>query len=31
MIRVKENKKSLKGLQGCYAYSYVNEYGDLLI
>ena len=28
MIRVKENKKSLKGLQGCYAYSHVNEYGD---
>ena len=28
MIRVKENKKSLKGLQGCYAYSYVNEYGN---
>lgn len=27
MIRVKENKKSLKGLQGSYAYSYVNEYG----
>ena len=28
MIRVKENKKSLKGLQGCYAYSYVDEYGE---
>ena len=28
MIRVKENKKSLKGLQGYYAYSHVNEYGD---
>ena len=28
MIRVKENKKSLKGLQGCYAYSHVNEYGE---
>ena len=28
MIRVKENKKSLKGLQGCYAYSHVNEYGN---
>ena len=26
MIRVKENKKSLKGLQGCYAYSHVDEY-----
>ena len=28
MIRVKENRKSLKGLQGCYAYSHVNEYGE---
>ena len=28
MIRVKENKKSLKGLQGCYAYSHVNECGN---
>ena len=28
MIRVKENKKSLKGLQGSYAYSHVNEYGN---
>ena len=27
MIRVKENKKSLKGLQGSYAYSHVDEYG----
>ena len=28
MIKIKENKKSLKGLQGSYAYSHVNEYGD---
>ena len=28
MIRVKENKKSLKNFKGCYAYSYVDEYGD---
>ena len=28
MIRVKENKKSLKGLKGSYAYSHVDEYGD---
>ena len=28
MIRVKENKQSLKGLQGSYAYSHVNEYGN---
>ena len=27
MIRVKENRKSLKGLQGSYAYSHVDEYG----
>ena len=27
MIRVKENKKSLKGLKGSYAYSHVDEYG----
>ena len=26
MIRVKENKKSLNGLQGYYAYSHVDEY-----
>ena len=26
MIRVKENKKSLKGLKGSYAYSHVDEY-----
>ena len=26
MIRVKENKKSLKGLKGYYAYSHVDEY-----
>ena len=31
MIRVKENKQSLKGLQGSYAYSHVNEYGDNII
>ena len=28
MIRVKENKKSLKGLQGSYVYSHVNECGN---
>ena len=27
MIKIKENKKSLKGLQGSYAYSHVDEYG----
>ena len=28
MIRVKENKKSLNGLKGYYAYSHVDEYGN---
>ena len=28
MIRVKENKKSLNGLKGSYAYSHVDEYGN---
>ena len=28
MIRVKEDKKSLNGLKGYYAYSHVDEYGD---
>ena len=27
MIKIKENKKSLKGLQGSYAYSHVDERG----
>ena len=28
MIRTKENRKYLKNFKGCYAYSYVDEYGD---
>ena len=28
MIRVKENRKSLKWLKGSYAYSHVDGYGD---
>ena len=27
MIRTKENRKYLKNFKGCYAYSYVDEYG----
>ena len=28
MIRTKENRKYLKNFKGCYAYSYVDEYGN---
>jgi len=27
MIRTKESRKYLKNFKGCYAYSYVDEYG----
>ena len=28
MIRTKEGRKYLKSFRGCYAYSYVDEYGE---
>ena len=28
MIRTKESRKHLKNFKGCYAYSYVDRYGD---
>ena len=28
MIRTKESRKHLKNFKGCYAYSYVDEYGE---